>query len=245
MTFIKPQTGKVDTLHSALWQAAPRHAEWHILALLIVGLALDARFGWLGQLVAGIWAFGVFLWLMRHGEYMEKRTLLACLVIATAGELICSLVWGLYDYQFNNVPIFVPPGHALLMTLGILYSRRLPHWMIWATPLATLPYVVAGWWKGWDTTGILLLLAFTICLLCGRAKRLYATMFLLSLLLELYGTWLGNWTWRPTVPLTPLTTSNPPICAGTFYCILDLLVLSTLSLLIKRNIRTNRSIQTS
>ena len=62
-------------------------------------------------------------------------------------------------------------------------------------------------------------------------KRLgYAliSMFVLSLTMEIYGTWLGNWTWAIDVPWTTLTTANPPLAAGVFYCLLDLLVMSTM-----------------
>jgi len=39
--------------------------------------------------------------------------------------------------------------------------------------------------------------------------------------MEIYGTALGNWTWRPHVPGTHYTTLNPPLAAGAFYCLLD------------------------
>jgi len=45
----------------------------------------------------------------------------------------------------------------------------------------------------------------------------------LSLALELYGTWLGNWTWARNVPGIALVTTNPPGAAGAFYCALDAL----------------------
>jgi hypothetical protein len=44
--------------------------------------------------------------------------------------------------------------------------------------------------------------------------------------MELYGTWIGNWVWAAHVPVLGLTTLNPPIAAGAFYCVLDLLVVS-------------------
>ena len=58
-----------------------------------------------------------------------------------------------------------------------------------------------------------------------RQRRLYASTFVLALALELYGTWLGNWSWAHEVPGMPLVTTNPPGAAGAFYCALDALVL--------------------
>jgi len=60
----------------------------------------------------------------------------------------------------------------------------------------------------------------------GVNRRLYATMFVISLLMELYGTWIGNWMWVPDVPGVPLTSANPPLCVGGLYCTLDLLVVN-------------------
>ena len=51
-------------------------------------------------------------------------------------------------------------------------------------------------------------------------------MFVLSLAMELYGTWVGNWVWSAQVPWLGLTADNPPLAAGAFYCVLDLLVVS-------------------
>jgi len=53
-------------------------------------------------------------------------------------------------------------------------------------------------------------------------------MFVLSLAMELYGTWVGNWVWAREVPWLGLRADNPPLAAGAFYCVLDLLVVSVL-----------------
>ena len=68
---------------------------------------------------------------------------------------------------------------------------------------------------------------FLLFLRFGNARRLYAVMFVLALAMELYGTWLGNWTWSRAVPWLGMSTLNPPIAAGVFYCVLDLLILAS------------------
>ena len=225
-------------VHTDLWREPPCYAEWHIIAALAGGLALDVSLGWPGQLAADVWAFAVFSWLLLTGGSLEKRALLACMTLAGLGEALLSLGWGLYDYQFRNIPVFVPAGHALLMTLGILLARRMPIWAIWLVPAAALPYVVLGLWQGWDTAGAILFLIFLACLMTGKARSPYVTMFALSLLLELYGTWLGNWAWRPLVPWLQLSNTNPPACSGAFYCVLDLLVLASMRVLMRAKQRS-------
>jgi hypothetical protein len=56
-------------------------------------------------------------------------------------------------------------------------------------------------------------------------------MFVLAWLMEIYGTTLGNWTWRTTVPWFEWPTRNPPLAAGAFYCVLDALVMATAAVL--------------
>lgn len=228
----RPSPGSNRLFRTELWRTPPPYVEWHIIAALAGGLALDVCLGWRGQLAADLWVSALFAWLLLKGGSIEKRALLTCLTIAGLGEAFLSLGWGLYDYQFRNIPLFVPPGHALLMTLGILVARRMPVWAIWLVPAAALPYVMFGLWQGWDRTGAILFVVFLACLVRGKARSLYATMFVLSLLLELYGTWLGNWAWRPLVPWLTLSNTNPPACSGAFYCVLDLLVLASMRMLI-------------
>jgi hypothetical protein len=82
---------------------------------------------------------------------------------------------------------------------------------------------------GVDTFGAVLFGAFLLCCAFGTQRRLYAVMFVLSLAMEIYGTWLGNWNWIVAVPWLGLTTVNPPLASGAFYCVLDLLVVQTLA----------------
>ena len=67
-------------------------------------------------------------------------------------------------------------------------------------------------------------------------RRLYASTFVLSLALELGGTWLGNWSWAREVPVLGLVTTNPPGVAGALYCALDALVAVT-ALLVSNGFR--------
>jgi len=81
-----------------------------------------------------------------------------------------------------------------------------------------------------------------VCIVFGRAKKLYAVMFVLALAMEIFGTWLGNWGWHAAVPWLGLTTLNPPLAAGAFYCVLDMLVVATVAA-IHRPRRNPRSAQ--
>ena len=206
-----------------------------IVATIVLGLALDERWAAYGQAAASAAAWIVCLALFAGSPRKARISLAACLAIATAGEVILSLAWGLYRYRLGNIPLFVPPGHVLLFFLGTQVARRVPERGAWAIALLAAPLVALLAWNGHDTLGPLLFALFLVCLWLAPARSLYATMFVLSLAMELYGTWLGNWAWSARVPGLGLSATNPPLAAGAFYSVLDLLVVAATTALMKRS----------
>jgi len=212
----------------------PRHAVL-IVTVLAVGLALDVRTDLLGQAVLSVGIWMVLLYVLRLVDLRDRRALLACLVIATAGELFLSLVWGLYTYRLENVPFFVPPGHAMLLLLGLGLAGRMSKGTANAILGCAAAYALAAGLTGIDTFALpLLALLAAISLLMPAHRPLYASTFLIALALELYGTWLGNWTWSREVPVIALVTTNPPGIASAFYAVLDALVACTALALARR-----------
>lgn len=197
-----------------------------IVATIALGLLVDQHWARYGQAVVSAAAWIVLAALWARSDARSRPALVACLVFATAGEAFLSLVWGLYEYRLGNIPLFVPPGHVLLFFLGMQIARRIPERGEWWIALLALPLVALFAWNGRDTLGPLLYALFVACLVISPSRRLYATMFVLSLAMELYGTWIGNWIWAPSVPWLGLTADNPPLAAGAFYCVLDLLVVT-------------------
>jgi hypothetical protein len=207
--------------------------EWRmnlaIVATITAGLLVDQYWAPYGQLVvnAFVWLMFVALW-MRSDPH-RRPALAACLVYATAGEAFLSLAWGLYTYRLDNIPLFVPPGHVLLFFLGTQIAEKLPERAEWMIAAIAAPLIAFFAWTGRDTLGPLLYALFLACLWLSPSRRLYATMFVLALAMELYGTWIGNWVWAERVPWLGLAADNPPLAAGAFYCVLDLLVVTTTS----------------
>ena len=200
-----------------------------ITGVIAGGLAFDQKVEFWGQTLtnAGLWA--LLLYWLRGARADERASLCVCVFYATLGEIFLSLVWGLYEYRLSNIPLFVPPGHALLFMLGAILSRHARDWIVWFVPLAATPFVFLLAVTGLGTLDALLFALFLLCLLSGRASKLYSVMFVLSLAMEVYGTWLGNWTWAEEAPWLGFTTVNPPLAAGAFYCMLDMLVVASLA----------------
>ncbi len=198
-----------------------------ICAIIAAGLLVDQKIPAGGQVTTDVAVWLIFIAMLARVSRAQQVTLVACVVYATLGEVFLSLAWGLYEYRLGNIPLFVPPGHALLFMLGSLVAPRLSDRMMWAVPLLAAPFVVLLGATGVDTLGLPLFALLLACMAFGPAKKLYAVMFLLALAMEIYGTWLGNWTWSTHVPWLGFTTLNPPLAAGAFYCVLDLLVTAT------------------
>jgi hypothetical protein len=128
------------------------------------------------------------------------------------------------NYRLQNLPLFVPPGHVLLYALGWWLCSRVPLRATVAASGLIAALALALTIEGRDQLSLALTLLFVLCMRYGPSPKLYATMFVLALAMELWGTWLGNWTWRSQAPWLGWQTLNPPLAAGAFYCVLDWLV---------------------
>ena len=202
---------------------------------LAVGLLADARAGIGGQLLIGAVFWGVLIHVGGRVEPRERQGLLACLAVATAGELFLSLTWGLYSYRLENVPPFVPPGHVMMFLLAQALARRMPEAVASGIVAAAGIYAGVAAATGFDTFGVpLFLLLGAALLLLPDERRLLAGTLLLSLVLELYGTRLGIWTWERDVPYCGLVTSSPPALSGALYVVRDAGVALAASLAVRR-----------
>jgi len=204
--------------------------------VLALGLWADIHVELPGQFAIGAAVWALFLALIAPLPAAERRLYLACVAIATAGELFLSLGWGLYTYRLGNVPMFVPPGHALMLMLGLSLARRMPETAARAILGGAGVYTLLAALSGLDTLAVPLYLLLMVSVLALPAhRRLLATSFVLTLTLELYGTTLGNWFWPREVPWVGLVTTNPPAIAGAFYCTLHALVIGSMFLFRNRN----------
>ena len=202
------------------------------VGVLALGLWADIHVDIPGQLAIGAAVWALLLALLAPLPASERRFYLACVAIATAGELFLSLVWGLYSYRLGNVPLFVPPGHALILMLGVSLARRMPEAAARTILGGAGAYTVLAALTGLDTLAVPLYLMLAVSVLALPAhRRLFASSFILTLALELYGTTLGNWYWPREVPWLALVTTNPPAIAGAFYCTLHALAIAAAALI--------------
>ena len=196
-------------------------------ALIVAGLFVDQYGGRWGQPVVVVATWIAFLVVVRASNRAGRIMMLLCLAFATFGEILLSPLWHVYDYRLGTLPWFVPPGHVLLFLLGMSIAPHVSERVVRVLAIAAASGVTVLATTHRDTLSVPLVIVFLASVALGRERRLYATMFVLALAMELYGTWLGNWQWHTLVAHTGLITLNPPLAAGAFYCALDLLVMLT------------------
>jgi len=194
------------------------------LGTLALGIPLDAAGWWWAQPVVALWTWAALLWIAAGASPAERRALAACVALATAGELFLKDVWGLYEYRLHNLPLFIPPGHALVYVAASRMSRRAPAWLPAIGAAGFVAYAAAAAATGLDTFGLPWLAVFLGYLTVSGDRRLCATLFLFALAIELYGTRLGGWRYYTVEPWFGLTTTNPPVWIGAVYCTLETLV---------------------
>lgn len=193
-------------------------------ATLAIGIPLDASATWWAQPVVSAWTWAAFAMVVGLVGAAERRDLVACVVLATAGELFLKDVWGLYDYRLGNLPLFIPPGHALVYATASRLSRLAPVWLPALTAAVFGVVIARGAWQGTDTFGVLWFSVFLGYLRWSANPVLCATLFLSALGIEWYGTALGGWTYATVEPWFGLTTTNPPVWIGAIYCTLETLI---------------------
>jgi len=67
---------------------------------------------------------------------------------------------------------------------------------------------------------------FLVLVLLRTRRPVYAGVFVVVALLEIYGTALGTWSWNGVVPGLGIPQGNPPSGAASGYVVFDVLALS-------------------
>jgi hypothetical protein len=198
------------------------------VAYLAALLAVDHFSSFHQQLLLGALSWVVLLAALTRFSLLRRAQALGVVVFATVGEVIGSIVWGVYHYRLDNLPAFVPPAHGLVYLTGFSLSVALARHAravvlaaavaaaTWALlGLAVLPRRdVAG------AVGVPLLLLF---LWRSRSRAIYACVFLVVAALELYGTAIGTWRWARELPGLGIADGNPPSGVASGYVWFDVM----------------------
>lgn len=208
-------------------------------AVFMIVLLLADRDGLAPQLALGA-STAIFLWYFARHTEVQARQIICCIIVATIGEVVLSIGWGLYSYRHAIIPFYVPPGHGLFYTLAAETARQQAV-RLRATSVTRF-VLIAGTVNAavslifrHDTWGALWWLGAVALIYVSRNRLLLSACFVFTMILEWVGTAIGNWQWAAEVPFLKLHSANPPSGVGILYILLDLIVVAiTTSLMSSR-----------
>jgi hypothetical protein len=218
-------------------------------AYLALLLALDHYATYPEQLALGVLTFVVLGAALSRVPLERRAQALAVVAFATIGEVVGSLVWGVYHYRLHNLPLFVPPAHGLVYLTGLSLSlalRRHTRALVLTAAVAATTWGVLGLTvlPRRDVAGAIGVPLLLLFLWRSRNRAVYAGVFLVVGSLELYGTAIGTWRWARDVPGLGIPDGNPPSGVASGYVWFDVMALFTaplaLRLLTKRRASRTR-----
>lgn len=181
-----------------------------------------------GQLWADILAALFFLGLLTVLDPEERLMALVFVPFSALAEYLFSSVLEVYLYRLEIVPLYVPLGHAILFSTGLMLSKvkavvnqeRLPSILLTLQGLILIGVVIS--FKDFFS-GVLALL-FGVVMWWRGHRLIYSIMCFLVLYIEILGTVLKCWSWQDHA-FGVIPTTNPPFGAFVFYVFGDIAVL--------------------
>ncbi|PKV64093.1 hypothetical protein ATE90_0471 [Polaribacter sp. Hel1_33_96] len=174
-----------------------------------------------------IFGFIVMYW---RANPRTKELMIYAVILGFGGEYLFSRGLNMYTYRLENVPLYVPLGHAALYGRIIMFSKapvvRKYHKKIerlFGICIGIFATVYLIFFS--DVFGFVM----TICMFLLLWKRpkdklFFFSMYILVAILEIGGTAFGCWKWPSTAfdVFTFLPSNNPPSGISLFYFLLDI-----------------------
>jgi hypothetical protein len=208
-----------------------RYAHIYIFSLVIIwlGLYLDSL-AQNHQLYTNILVAISFIWVYYFASKPIKQLMLFGLIIALGGETLFALVFGMYTYRLENLPIYVPFGHSIIYA-SVYYIVKEPLVKIHQEFIVKLLYrsmiLYSFLWLIFanDTFGfICMLIILALLRRHPNSKLFFLVMFFVVVYLEILGTHYGCWHW-PEIwfdKVSFISSANPPSAISVFYFGFDL-----------------------
>jgi hypothetical protein len=174
-----------------------------------------------------IFGFIVMYW---RANPRTKELMIYAVILGFGGEYLFSRGLNMYTYRLENVPLYVPLGHAALYGRIFMFSKA-PVVRKYHKKIERLFGICIGIFATvyliffTDVFGFVM----TICMFLLLWKRpkdklFFFSMYILVAILEIGGTAFGCWKWPSTAfdVFTFLPSNNPPSGISLFYFLLDI-----------------------
>lgn len=187
--------------------------------LFFDGVYFSKHFAY-GKLITSILVIAMTIILFAMANLKQRFLMTIMVPLSWLGEMLCCVYLDMYDYRGNQIPLYVPFGHASIFTLcwlltqysGVLkQNKTFKKWMTYFY-LASFAFVILILN---DTLSLALGILFYFSLKRKNFSPFYLMMGLLVLYLEIIGTYFGCWKWDANQWI--FTTVNPPLGAIFIY----------------------------
>lgn len=170
-----------------------------------------------------------------------KKLLVLMVIYGTFAEILGTMVLKLYVYRLDNIPFYVPLGHALIFAL-VYHLRRLlafqglsrrvePFLYFFSAVICYFSLLLAN-----DVFGGVCYTFYLLILSTKKNKLFYLIMFYMVFYLEMTGTLLRVWSWYSIFngPFYDLPVGNPPAGIAGLYMIMDMFACTSYWLITKK-----------
>ncbi len=209
------------------------HIYFPVLFVLWLGLFIDGQY--IANLISHSQWFTnglvliAFIYTYRQVSHKVKKLMRYGLIISFLGELLFSLVLGMYNYRLSNLPLYVPLGHTLVYAAVYYFVKEpiikrnalnitnflYPFILIYALVWLILAQDVFGF--------VCTMLVLYLFKKRPHTQLFFSIMFLMIVYLELIGTYYHCWAWPATWfdKISWVPSANPPSGIGLFYFAFD------------------------
>jgi hypothetical protein len=159
-----------------------------------------------------------------------KELMIYAVFLGFAGEYLFSRGLGMYTYRLENVPLYVPIGHAALYGRIFMFSKasivrkyNKAIEQFFAITIGIFAIIYLAFFK--DVFGfVMTICVFLLLLKRPKDRMFFYSMYILVAILEIGGTAFGCWEWPKTAfdIFSFLPSNNPPSGISLFYFLLDI-----------------------
>ena len=174
-----------------------------------------------GRMLTNVLAITYFCLFFFSAQSYLRKLMFIMVFLSYVGELIFCKLLGMYAYRTDDIPLYVPFGHAIVYASGFVMAEM---------PLFTkqdnelkkiflvsfvLLFLSVGVFLN-DIFSLVFGALFFVLMKRKKWQNVYYSIALCVIFIELVGTYFKCWTWVPnTFGLIPAV--NPPMGAVFFY----------------------------
>ncbi|WP_396155795.1 hypothetical protein [Flavobacterium sp.] len=174
-----------------------------------------------GRNLTNILAVVYFYLFFRSSQSYLRKLMVVMVFLSYIGELIFCKLLGMYAYRTQDIPLYVPFGHAIVYASGYVFAET--SFCIkndfFLKKFFLVSFILLFLGVGLFLNDVFSLIFGTLFFVLMKRKKwqnVYYFIALCVIFIELVGTYFKCWTWVPKT-FGLISATNPPMGAVFFY----------------------------